>query len=201
MTDTERLDRLEAYEAIRQIASRYAIAVDARATDLITELYVDDIRVGEERGRKALKAEFDRVLSQFRASFHQVQGHAIDFDDADHARGIVVCRADHEVGDKWVSMLIHYHDRYERRDGKWYLKGRALAIQCVSDWANDAPVGENKMRWPGHAAVPDNFHDTYPTWDAFWGDGDPPELPEGEERFIVRLRGSEKYPPPGEEFM
>ena len=134
-------------------------------------------------------------------AYHQVMGHAIDFDDADNARGIVVCRADHEVGEEWISMLIHYHDRYQRRGGRWYIKGRAQTRLCATNWAKDPPVGENKMRWPGMPAVPENFHSAYPTWDAFWGEGELPQVPEGEERFTVRLRGTEKFPPPGEEFM
>src|SRR5262249_40565635 len=41
MTD---LERLLAYEEIRQLAARYALAVDARDLDALVELFVDDVK-------------------------------------------------------------------------------------------------------------------------------------------------------------
>src|SRR6185436_19259976 len=57
------VDRLLAYEEIRQLAARYAVATDARDLDALVALFVDDVRVGRElRGRDALKAFFDQSL-------------------------------------------------------------------------------------------------------------------------------------------
>ena len=55
------LDRLLAYEEIRQLAARYALALDSRNLDDLVALFVDDVQVGRETfGRAALRAEFDR---------------------------------------------------------------------------------------------------------------------------------------------
>ena len=55
--------RLFAYEEIRQLAARYALAIDSRDLDALAALFVDDVRVGQElQGRKALKEDFDRQL-------------------------------------------------------------------------------------------------------------------------------------------
>ena len=52
----ERIDRLESAEAIRQLASRYALAVDTRNLDDLVALFVEDVRVGRDSsGREALK--------------------------------------------------------------------------------------------------------------------------------------------------
>ena len=43
MSDVE---RLLAYEEIRQLVSRYAVATDRRDIDALVGLFVDDVRVG-----------------------------------------------------------------------------------------------------------------------------------------------------------
>ena len=54
------VERLLAHEEIRQLAARYALAIDSRDLDSLVGLFVDDVRVGrDERGREALRASFD----------------------------------------------------------------------------------------------------------------------------------------------
>jgi len=121
----DRVDRLLAYEAIRQLVYRYAVAVDARDTAAIAAMFVDDVKVAPGvTGRAALQASYDEMLSKQRASILNVGNHIIDFDDADHARGIVYCRAELDAGDEWIVQQIAYHDRYERHDGRWLFRGR-----------------------------------------------------------------------------
>ena len=54
-TDVERrLDRLEAYEQIRQLAARYALALDSRDVPTLVSLFVDDVEAGGgKKGREA----------------------------------------------------------------------------------------------------------------------------------------------------
>src|SRR5271155_601401 len=110
MTDrsvTERLDRVESHLAIGQLAARYALALDARDLDTLVDLFVPDVRVGgptEAVGRDALRAFFIANLSHFYRSMHLISGHVIEFDDADHAHGVVYCRAEHEDSGKWGIM-------------------------------------------------------------------------------------------------
>ena len=124
MTD-EQLDRLLAYEAIRQLAYRYAVAVDARDTAAVAAMFVEDVQVAPGvTGRAALQASYDELLADQRASILNVGNHVIDLEDANHARGIVYCRAELDVGDEWIVQQIAYHDRYERHDGRWLFRGR-----------------------------------------------------------------------------
>jgi len=194
MGSDERLDRLDSIEAIRQLAARYALAVDVRDLDALVELYVDDIRVGEARGRQALKEVFDRSLRQFTASFHLVGNHVIEFDDPDNARGVVYCRVEHEVVEVWVTAALMYHDRYQRRDGCWYIRGRSQ--QRLYAAANDdPPVGVAKIRWPGAEPVDGRYHDPFPSWDAFWG-GPAPAPAEADAPFLARIRRTKALPAP-----
>ena len=58
-----KVERLLAYEQIRQLASHYAVAVDSRDLDALVELFVDDVRVGRDTyGRDALRDSFAESL-------------------------------------------------------------------------------------------------------------------------------------------
>lgn len=175
MTLDARIDRLESTEAIRQLAYRYALAIDVRDLDAVVSLYDKDIHVGKEtRGRDALKAVFDRVLRGFTVTSHQVQNHVIEFDDADSAQGLVTCRCEHEVvlpsGEReWVVLQNLYHDKYRRTDGHWYF-GARVQNRLYATTAGDPPVGEFKDRWPGAEPSPALFHAPFDAWREFWGD-------------------------------
>ena len=54
--DMSTLDQLLAYEQIRQLASRYALAVNQRDLDSLVDLFVEDVKaVGGSTGRAALE--------------------------------------------------------------------------------------------------------------------------------------------------
>ena len=59
----EDVARLLAYEEIRQLPARYALALDSRDLDALTALFVEDVRVTrEESGRGALRRQFEEML-------------------------------------------------------------------------------------------------------------------------------------------
>lgn len=192
----QRIDRIEATEAIRQLAYGYALAVDARDLDAIVNLYVPDIRTGNGTGREALRATFDASLRQFTASAHHVTNHLIEFLGADDATGLVSCRIEHEVGDQWVTASMVYHDRYVRREGQWLIRGR-VQVRLYATAHDDPPIGPNRLRWPGGEAADTGFHATLPAWAAFWDGGElPPRDAEGTQGLVTRLRGGTKLPQP-----
>lgn len=197
MDSAARLDRLEAIEAIRQLAYGYALAVDARDLDAVVGLYVDDVRVGGgKQGRAALRAVFDTSLRQFTASAHHVTNHLIEFLDSENAIGLVSCRIEHEVGPDWVTASLLYHDRYIRRGGTWLFRGR-VQTRLYATAHDDPPVGEAKLRWPGAPAAATGFHDALPAWADFWRAAE--GLPwdgEGADALVSRLRRGTGLPPP-----
>ena len=173
-TDVERrLDRLEAYEQIRQLAARYALALDSRDVPTLVSLFVDDVEAGGgKKGREALAAFFDPVLRPYKTTFHFVGNHVIDFVDDDHAKGVVYCRPEHEVGDLWVVMPMQYWDRYERRDGKWYFSSRRVLAFYAADVLEHPKQVENRFHFPDNpmihrAELPEKWE----TWQEFWARG------------------------------
>ncbi len=188
-----RLDRLESRDEIRQLISKYSLALDMRDMDAVVNLFPEDVAVGGSKtGRSALKAWFtDTLRNQFDGTSHHVGTQIIEFVDPDHAVGVVYSKNEHETGPEWVIMQMLYYDRYERIAGRWYFRRRRPLYWYATD-LNKPPIGARKMRWPGREPYEGNFHGLFPSWKEFWAA--PPEAepavaaPAPLEAFIETMR-------------
>ncbi len=175
-----RLDRLESIEQIRGLVAAYALALDSRDVPALVALFDEQVSVGDGRtGRDALAEWFDPILRPYRITVHFVANHIIDLtgrvedqgnSGADTASGLVYCRPEHQVGEKWVVMPLIYHDRYVRRHGgPWRFSSRKPKVFYAADVAdNPMQVGE-RFDFPGnpllhHASLPE----AWPSWQRFW---------------------------------
>lgn len=166
------VERLLAYEEIRQLAARYSIYLDARDLDALCALFIPDVRVGRDTfGREALKTDFNQSLRAVGVTFLQVGNHLIDFQDADHATGIVYCRGEIQDGGpesaRWIIHAIQYHDTYERRDGHWYFARRKHFL------VYGAPLGTNPLsqppaNWPARQTGMGSHPQALASWQKFW---------------------------------
>jgi hypothetical protein len=168
----ERIDRLESIEEIRQLASRYSVALDSRNVQALAGLFASDVSVGDGRvGRAALAEWYDPILRPYGITIHLIGNHVIDFTGNDTADGLVYCRPEHEVGDQWIVMPVVYHDRYVREaDGHWYFRSRKPKPFYAAD------VNQNPLQVPGRFNFPDNPYitasslpESWPSWREFWG--------------------------------
>ena len=164
-----RLDRLESRDEIRQLISKYSLALDMRDIDAMVNLFPEDVAVGGGKtGRSALKAWFsDTLRNQFDGTSHHVGTTIIEFVDPDHAVGIVYSKNEHETGPEWVIMQMMYYDHYERIAGRWYFRRRQPLYWYATD-LNRPPIGARKMRWPGREPYEGGFHELFPSWNEFW---------------------------------
>jgi ketosteroid isomerase-like protein len=189
-----RIERLESLDEIRQLVAKYSLALDMRDLNAMVNLFPEDIKVGKlEQGRVALRAWFDDTFrKQFTGTSHHVGNHIIEFDDVDHARGLVYSKNEHEMGPEWVIMQMMYVDAYERIAGRWYFR-RRLPLYWYATDLNKPPIGSKKMRWPGREPYDGSFHDYFPSWKEFWDKGPqldgpvPPPAPV--EQFLKQMRG------------
>ena len=162
------LELLVAHDEIRMLASRYAVAVDARDLDALVALFVPDVRVGRDAvGREALRASFAESLSAIGVSVLHVGTHVVDVVDPDHATGVQYTAGQVEEGGRWIHQSIVYRDSYERRDGRWLFVRRVHELfHGVEAWRH--PLDQEPADWPrrpdGRGTAPASF----PTWDAFW---------------------------------
>lgn len=169
-TVEERLDRMESLAAIRQLPSRYGLAIDSRNMQALVELFVPDVRVGRDSsGRAALERWFTEVMQHPRTSVHFVGNHIIDFDDADHAHGIVYCRDELErpATGRWEVGTLQYWDTYLRVDGEWCFERRRFhrwyLVDALTRPAHGAGVNEER-----EALRTVQLPDAFPSWGAFW---------------------------------
>ncbi|HKK52915.1 MAG TPA: nuclear transport factor 2 family protein [Myxococcota bacterium] len=196
VSSEDRLDRLESLEEIRQLVAKYCLALDMRDLDALCGLFPEDVRVSRSAsGRRALKRWFDQTLrEQFTGTAHVTGNHIIEFEDREHARGLVYSRNEHETGDQWIIMTMTYWDRYERLDGVWRFR-RRLPLYWYATDLNAPPIGPQKMRWPGREPYEGGYADFWPSWEAFWSsesvaDSDVP-APAPMDEFLSRMQPRE----------
>ena len=162
------VQQLLAYEEIRQLPSRYALAMDSRDLDALVELFVDDVQVGRDRfGREALKADFDRQLREIGISILFVGNHVIDLEDDRHASGTVYCKGEIQVEDRWIQQAIVYRDRYEKREGRWLFVRRKHLLFYGADLGEN-PLGLAPAQWPNHHTGRGTLPEDWESWKAFW---------------------------------
>lgn len=166
------IELLMAHDQMRQLVSRYAIAVDARDLDTLVGLFVDDVQAGADTfGRDALRRSFQRSLSAIGVSILNVGTQVIDLVDADHATGTVYCAGQIQEGDAWIHQAIVYRDAYERRDGRW-LFVRRLHELFHGVAAPTNPLDQEPANWPASSTGRGTAPESFPAWREFWDRSD-----------------------------
>ncbi len=149
-TETEDpLAWLMACESIRQLASRYAVAMGQRDFDALAALFVPDVRVGELAGRAALAENFAAQLEPITTSILHVTNHVIDVASAEFATGTVGTRAELEIDGAWIVQMIQYGDEYRMADGKWCFVRRRHRLWYGAP-VGTSPIGLPPADWPAN---------------------------------------------------
>jgi hypothetical protein len=167
------LAALLARDRIRDLALRYALAVDGKDLDALATLFVDDVDNGRYgRGPQGVKAFYDRSLRNFHCSMHLVANHVIDFDDDDHAHGTVYCRAQHHVlePEHWFDVALAYFDTYERVWDGWRFRRRRVRSWYRQE-VGHPEHGSERVASTATASGPQrggSMPGAFPTFDAFW---------------------------------
>jgi len=167
LRESDPLAWLIACEEIRQLASRYAVALGHRDLDALSQLFVDDVRIGRElRGRDALRANMAAQLADNHRTILQVTNHVIDVVDADNATGVVGTRGEIEGDGEWVVQVIEYHDTYARRDGHWLFVRRRHYLWYGADMLTRPNVLPD-ANWPEHQTGKGVLPEIMPSWQAW----------------------------------
>jgi ketosteroid isomerase-like protein len=168
MTESD-VERLVAYEAIRQLVARYAVALDGRDLDTLVSLFVPDVRVGTEVGRSALRRSFEASLRGIGISILNTGTHVIDLIDDGHATGTLYCKGEIQDASRWIHQAIVYEDQYHRRGDQWYFVRRVHRLFYGADVGAN-PLGLPPANWPEHHTGWGTLPAAWATWPAFWAD-------------------------------
>jgi uncharacterized protein (TIGR02246 family) len=128
--------------AIRNLAVRYALAMDDGRLDQVAAMFTPEAtfaaRYGEPLAGRTAIAEFLAANAAGQeASHHSVQGHLITA-DGEGAVGIVQVAAVLDKGGRTHRFALRCHDVYERHDGAWLFAHRGIAVR----YAEPEDVGE-----------------------------------------------------------
>jgi ketosteroid isomerase-like protein len=152
------VDELLAYEQIRQLAARYALAVDSRDLDALSSLFTGDVR-----------ASFAQSLRGVGITILNIGTHVIDIVDATHATGVVYCKGEIQDGDRWIHQAILYRDTYEQRDGRWLFVRRVHELWYGAEVGTN-PLGLPAANWPEHHDGLGTVPESFATWREFWSE-------------------------------
>ena len=135
-------------------------------------LFAPDVNNGRYGpGRDGVKIFYDNRLRLFHCSMHLVGNHVIDFDDDDHAHGIVYCRAQHHIvePEHWFDLALAYWDTYECDDERWVFRRRRKAWYRQEIGHPEHGV-ERVLADPGEAGPTrgTRMPEAFPTFDEFW---------------------------------
>jgi ketosteroid isomerase-like protein len=169
MTLEQKVDRALAYEEIRQLAYRYAVAIDSRDLETLASLYADEaLFSGKPLSRAEIVQRFSAMLTSSPVTILNVGNHLIDFDDEDHARGTVYARCEGEVGpETWLVQVVVYLDRYVRQGGEWRFLSREHLLFYGADMLT-RPIGLPPAGTPENGAGKGSIPQRWPTYQAFY---------------------------------
>jgi ketosteroid isomerase-like protein len=184
------LDRLAAYEAIRQQVARYAVAIDGRDIDTLVDLFVEDVHAGAfGNGRAALRRSFEISLRGIGVSILNVGTHVIDFVDDNDATGIVNCKGEIQDGTRWIHEAIVYEDQYRNVAGTWCFVRRHHRLFYGAEVGTNPlglPSANGPERHEGWGSVPAEWD----SWQRFWAA--PADAPEP----VGMMGGANQKPDP-----
>jgi hypothetical protein len=165
--------RLVAKDAIRDLALRYAVAVDGKDLDALADLFAPDVDNGRYGpGPDGVRRFYDQSLRRFHCSMHVVANHLIELEGADRASGIVYCQAYHHVPDPehWFDEWLAYWDTYERIDGSWRFRRRRVRSWYRQGTAHPE-IGNTRIEATATTSGPKRgarMPEAFPTFEPFW---------------------------------
>jgi hypothetical protein len=147
-----RLDALESRFTIERLISQYAQAFDGRDEDMLRVIWHDDAFLslgktfGEFEGIDAILESARNNWQQMPHMHHWMANPIIDI-EGDSAKGRVAvdCLCTHvEMGPVQISGL--YHDRFERREGRWAIAERRFDLHYLTPLAQWSPVAGSEAK-------------------------------------------------------
>jgi SnoaL-like domain len=153
-------DWLVAEAQTRALAHRYALALDRRDVETISNLFASDAVFGRfGHGPDGARAFYSEIWQRFGRSIHTVGTQVIDFHGPTMASGIVYCRAEQESlqTGTFETLQFAYHDDYVLEAEHWRFAGRAVRM-----WYRESDGVRTLAEGP--SALPGSWE----TWGQFW---------------------------------
>ncbi len=135
---------IETREELRELALRYALAVDGCDAGGLLQLFTPDGSVGgmdesvpSFEGEADLRLMIHQVDASFNRTMHNVYNQTFEIEaGAPTASGETYCLASHIIegadgGWQILDMAIRYKNDYVHQEGRWKFKRRRLDVQWI----------------------------------------------------------------------
>jgi hypothetical protein len=146
-----RLDALESRFDLERLIAEYAQAFDTHDEALLRNIWHEGARLslgeafGDFEGIDAILESARQNWQKMPCMHHWMANPLIDIEgDKASGRAAVDCLCTHvDMGPVQISGL--YHDRFERRDGRWAFVERRFDLHFLTPLANWKPVAGSEM--------------------------------------------------------
>lgn len=129
--------------ALRDLAMRYALAVDTRNPEMLAAIFTTDGVMSAQGSAEVLYAAPDgwgRMIAAMDASFgqtlHNVFNQTFERDGEGAVTGLTTGIASHILpgdGGDLVDFAMRYHDRYAEEGGVWKFRERRLEVVWIEE--------------------------------------------------------------------
>ena len=171
-----RLDRLESKDAIRELATAYAIACDEHDMPRLADLFTEDARFDAPNGamvaegKSAIVAMFEEAFKIRGPAFHWTHDVTVTLDDGDpdRARGLVLSHAETTPNDVVSIAAMRYQDEYRREQGRWLFARRVIHFLYYVPAADyTQSLNQTKRVVMGGVRHNADYPESLPAWIAF----------------------------------
>ena len=143
MEPDQEVQRLVDEAAIRRIMVQYARGVDRKDIDLVGACFAEDAVAQYPdgppegfHGRAAIK-DFLQIIHTFEVTMHFMGNQTVELDgDKAWAETYAVAYHRRKGGESDWTLGVRYHDRFERREGRWTIVWQ----QSFRDWIREDAV-------------------------------------------------------------
>ncbi len=174
----QRLMRLEARAEIRNLITRYCVAIDDRDLAGIGACFAEQASfssadgVMHATGRQAVVAQFEGRFAVLGPCFHFTHDHTLDFEDGSttEAYGLVLSHAELWRHGAAYLAAMRYADRYVLERGAWCFASRVISFLYYAP-IKDYPTllgAPDRMRAYGDRR-PADIPESLPTWRGYHG--------------------------------
>ncbi len=169
----QRVEQLEAREAIRTLVADYSMAVDDRDVDTIGTLFAENGIFGHAdgsavmHGRKEIVDFYNGRLGDMGPTYHYPHSHKITFGAAHTAEGIVLAHAELSQEGKTYYTGLRYFDKYKKQGDNWVFEERLLKFlffMPMEELVRDGLTQANRKRFPGQGELPTDLPEMQESW-------------------------------------
>ena len=170
-----RVERLESKDAIRELATAYAIACDEHDMPRLADLFTEDARFDAPngamvaQGKSAIVTMFEEAFKIRGPGYHWTHDVTVTLnDDPDTAHGLVLSHAETTPNGVVSIAAMRYEDDYRREHGGWLFARRVIHfLYYVPAAEYTEALSQSERVVMGGERHKADYPETLPAWIAF----------------------------------